>query len=153
MDSTSAGRMDRHDASTQTPSLIKSKAERTFWTGLCRPVLTSRDKTTRDKRVPEGHSAVLLLLGKGGMHRQQGGYRPAEAHIPFESSSPAERIWEPPRSLVTSIYRICIRQLDLPRNHERAKRTLPGQGPACCSAAASCGSESPDVPIWPRSIG
>ncbi len=66
-------RADRHDASrvicvtiimvtqitlpleTQTlaTSLIQSKAERTFRTGLCRPVLTSKDKTTRDKRVPK----------------------------------------------------------------------------------------------------
>ncbi len=55
-------RADRHDASTQTPSMIKSKAERTFRTGLCMPVLTSRDKTTREKRVPEGHTAVLLQI-------------------------------------------------------------------------------------------
>jgi hypothetical protein len=70
IDSATERREDRHDASAQAPSQraspAKSKAGRTFRTGLCRPVLTSRDKTTRDRRVPEGHSAapkaVLLLL-------------------------------------------------------------------------------------------
>jgi hypothetical protein len=47
-------RADRHDASTQATSLIQSKAERTFRTGLCRPVLTSHlSQNNRGRRVPE----------------------------------------------------------------------------------------------------
>ena len=56
-----------HDASTQTTSLIQSKAERTFRTGLCRPVLTSQVKTTETREYPRHetklHTDQVFLTG------------------------------------------------------------------------------------------
>jgi hypothetical protein len=107
IDSATERREDRHDASAQAPSRwaspAKSKAGRTFRTGLCRPVPTSRD---HPKATQQPQSCCSWRLrarstgtqraapGQGGRRRcaVEGSTRAGVCRVPA-TQAPAGRPW------------------------------------------------------------